>query len=89
MLTLMLLFATIMKVEGNAEWRESPFRIHSFDCTTPGVINKLHLPDNCFIPKEELPEKLTVPQPAWILGEEYVHEISDVVCSTTISCFWG
>jgi len=36
-----------------------------------------------------LPEKLAVAQPAWILGEEYVHELSGVVCSTTISRFWG
>ena len=36
-----------------------------------------------------MPEKLTVPQPAWILGEEYVHEISGVVCSATISRFRG
>ena len=78
-----------MKVEGNAEWRESPFLIQSYDCTIPGVINKLHLPESCFIPEKKLPEKLTVPQPAWILGEEYVHEISGVVCSATISRFRG
>ena len=89
MLTLMLLLATFMKVEGNDEWRESPFRVRAYDCTIPGVINKLHLPESCFIPEEKLREKLTVPQPAWILGEEYVHEISGVVCSATISRFRG
>ena len=89
MLTLVLLLMTFMKVEGNAEWRESPFLIQSYDCTIPGVINKLPLPESCFIPEKKLPEKLTVPQPAWILGEEYVHEISGVVCSATISRFRG
>ena len=34
------------------------------------MINKLHLLDICFIPKEKLPEKLAAVQPAWILGEE-------------------
>ena len=43
----------------------------------------------CFIPKEKLSEKLAAMQPAWILGEEYVHELSGVVCSTTISRFRG
>ena len=53
------------------------------------MINKLHLPDMCFIPKEKLPEKLAAAQPARILGEEYVHELSGVVCSATISRFRG
>ena len=29
MLTLMLLLASVMKVEGNSDWRESPFNIQS------------------------------------------------------------
>ena len=53
------------------------------------MINKLYLPDECFIPKEKLPEKLTVAQDGWVLGEEYIHELSSVVCSATISRFWG
>ena len=53
------------------------------------MINKLHLPDECFIPKKKVPEKLTGAQEAWILKEEYVHELSGVVCSATISRFWG
>ena len=87
MITLMLLLASILKVEGNSDWQESVFKIQLFDCTTLAMINKLHLPDMCFIPKEKLPEKLAVAQPAWILGEEYVHELSGVVCSATISRF--
>ena len=39
MITLMLLLASIMKVEGNSDWSESPFSIQSFDCTTPAMIN--------------------------------------------------
>ena len=89
MITLMVLLASILKVEGNSDWRESAFQIQSFDCTTPAMINKLHLPDECFILKEKLPEKLAVAQPVWILGEEYVHELSGVVCSSTISRFRG
>ena len=53
MITLMLLLASILKVEGNSDWRESVFQIQSFHCTTPAMINKLHLPDECFIPKEK------------------------------------
>ena len=89
MITLMLLLASILKVEGNSDWRESPFHIQSYDCITPAMINMLHLPDECFIPKDKLPEKLAVAQPAWILGEEYIHELSGVVCSATISPFRG
>ena len=36
-----------------------------------------------------MPEKLAVSQDAWILGEEYVHELSSVVCTATISSFKG
>ena len=57
--------------------------------TTENATNKLHLPEECFIPKEKVPEKLTVAENDWILGEEYVHELSGVVCSATISCFRG
>ena len=89
MITLMLLLASIMKVEGNSDWSESLFSIQSFDCTTPAMINKLRLPDECFIPKEKLPKKLAVSKLAWILGEKYVQELSCVVCSATISCFRG
>jgi len=53
------------------------------------MINKLHLPDVCFIPEKKWPEKLAPTRPAWILGEEYVHELSGVVCSATISRFRG
>ena len=69
MITLVLLLASILKVEGNSDWRESVFKIHSFDCTTPTMINELHLPDECFIPRESLTEKLALAQPAWIHGE--------------------
>ena len=89
MLMLILLLASITKVEGNSDWQESPFNIQSFDCSTPAMINKLHLPEECFIPKEKMPEKLTVACEAWILGEKYVHELSGVVCSATISSFRG
>ena len=34
-------------------------------------------------------EELAAAQPAWILGEEYIHELSGVVCSATISRFRG
>ena len=78
MITLMLFMASILKVEGSSDCRESAFN-------TPAMINKLHLPDICFIPEKKLPEKLAAAEPAWILGEEYVHELSCVVCSATIS----
>ena len=89
MIMLMLLLASILKVEGNSDWCESAFKIQSLDCSTPTMINKLHLPDHCFIPTKKLTEKLALAQPARILGEEYVHELSGVVCSTTISRFRG
>ena len=53
------------------------------------MINKLHLPEVCFIPEKKLAEELNAAQPAWILREEYVHELSGVVCSATISRFRG
>ena len=87
MITLMLFITSICTVEGNSDWRESAFKIQAFDCNTPKMINKLHLPDVCFIPEKKLPEKLAAARPAWILGEEYVHELSGVVCSATISRF--
>ena len=89
MITLMLYISSIWKVEGNSDWWESAFKIRSFDCNTPVMINKLHLLEVCFIPEKKLPEKLAAAQPAWILGEEYVHELSGVVCSATISRFRG
>ena len=89
MLTLMLLITSIWRVEGNTDWRESAFKIQAFDCSTPVTINRLHLPEVCFIPEDRLTETLAVAQPAWILGEEYVHELSGVVCSATISRFRG
>ena len=91
MITLMLLLTSVWKVDGSTveDWRESVFKIHSFDCSTPTMINKLHLPEVCFIPEKKLAEELAAGQPAWILGEEYVHELSGVVCSAKISRFRG
>ena len=89
MFTLILLLTSVMKVEGNTDWRESPFSMQAFDCTTPTMINKMHLPKDCFIPRKKMPEKLAVSKDAWILGEEYVHELSSVVCTATISRFKG
>ena len=89
MITMMLLITSIWRVEGNSDWRESAFKIQSFDCNTPEMINKLLLPEVCFILEKKLAEKLAAAQPAWILGEEYVHELSGVVCSATISRFRG
>ena len=69
----MLLLASIMKVEGNLDWRESTFSMQTFDCATPMMINKLHLPEDYFIPKKKVPEKLMVAKEAWILeGEEHI-----------------
>jgi hypothetical protein len=34
------------------------------------MINKLHLPDVCFIPEKKWPEKLAAARPAWILEIE-------------------
>ena len=78
MITLMLLLDSILKVEGNSDWRELAFKIQSLDCSTPAMINKLHLPDHCFIPTEKLPEMLAVAQPTWILGEEYVQPCNEL-----------
>ena len=44
MITLMLLLASTLKVEGNSDWRESVFKIQSFYCSTPAMIYKSHLP---------------------------------------------
>ena len=82
----MLLFASVMKTERSMDWREPPFSMNVFDCTTPTMINKFHLPEDCSIPKKE---KQAGMRDAWILGEEYVHEFSGVVCTATISCFRG
>ena len=89
MITLMLFMASILKVEGSSDWRGSAFKIQSFDCNTPVMINKLHLPDMGFIPDKKLPEKLAKAQQAWIPGDEYVQELSGVVCSATISTPWS
>ena len=77
MITLLLL-TSVWKVDGNTveDCRESAFKIHSFDCSTPTMINRLHLPEVCFIPEKKLAEELAAAQPAWILGEEYIHELS-------------
>ena len=42
MISMMLLLASILKVEGNSDWWESAFQSQSFDCTTPAMINQLH-----------------------------------------------
>ena len=42
MITMMLLLASILKVEGNSDWRESAFQSQSFDCNTPVMIDQLH-----------------------------------------------
>ena len=89
MLTLMLFISSVCSVGGNSDWRELAFKIRAFDCNAPTMINKLHLPDVCFIPEKKWPEKLAEAKPAWILGEEYVHELPGVVCSATISRFRG
>ncbi len=73
----------------NLNWRESPFKLQVFDCSKPSAINTFHLPEDCFIPKEEVKKKPAPVKEAWILGEEYVHEFSGVVCTTTISRFRG
>ena len=85
MITLMLFMASSLKVEGSSDWRGSAFKTQSFDCNTPAMINKLHLPDIGSIPEKKLPEKLAAAEPARILGDEYVQELSGVVCSATIS----
>ena len=85
MITLMLFMASSLKVEGSSDWQGSAFKTQSFDCNTPAMINKLHLPDIGFILEKKLPEKLAAAQPAWILRDEYVQELSGVVCSATIS----
>ena len=56
MITVMLLLTSVWKVDGNpvGDWWESAFKIHSFDCSTPTMINKLHLPEVCFIPEKKL-----------------------------------
>jgi len=69
MLTLILLLTSAMKVEGNMDWRESLFSTQAFDCTTPTMINKMHLPEDCFSPKK-MPKNLAVSWGAWILGED-------------------
>ena len=66
MITLMLFITSICTVEGNSGWRESAFKIQAFDCNTPTMINKLHLPDVCFIP-ENL--KYLEPQNACVLRD--------------------
>ena len=66
MITLMLLITSIWRVEGNSDWRESAFKIQSFDCNTPAMINKLHLPEVCFIPEKKLAEELAAAQSGWI-----------------------
>ena len=38
----MLLLASMLKVEGNSDWRESALQSQSFDCTTLAIINQLH-----------------------------------------------
>ena len=70
MITLMLLIMSICTVEGNSDWRESALNIRAFDCNPPTMINKLHLPDVCFIPEKKWPEKLAAARPAWILEIE-------------------
>ena len=52
MITMMLLITWIWRVEGSSDWQESAFKIQSFDCNTLEMINKLHLPEVCFIPEE-------------------------------------
>ena len=83
MITLMLLLTSVWKVDGSTgeDWRESVFKINSFDCSTPTTINQLHLPEVCFIPEKKLTVEVAPAQPAWVLGEEYVPEFSGVVCS--------
>ena len=94
MITLMLLLTLVWKVEGNTveDWRESAFKIHSFDCSTPTMINKLHLSEVCFIPEKKLAEELAAAQPAWILGKEYIHEqypvFKDIVELTRTGSSW-
>ena len=78
-----------MGADENLNWRESPFKQRVFDCSTPSAINQFHLPEDCFIPRKEAEKKPAQVKGAWILGEEYVHEFSSVVCTATTSHFRG
>ena len=72
MITLMLLLTSVWKVNGNTveDWRDSAFKIHPFDYSIPTMINKLYLPEVCFVTEKKLAEELATAQPAWIL--EYI-----------------
>ena len=69
MITLMLLLMSVWKVDGNTveDWRDSAFKIHPFDYSIPTMINKLYLPEVCFVTEKKLAEELATAQPAWIL----------------------
>ena len=69
MITLMLLLTSVWKVDGNTveDWRDSAFKIHPFDYSIPTMINKLYLPEVCFVAEKKLAEELAAAQPAWIL----------------------
>ena len=66
------------------DWRESPFSMNAFECTMPTMINKCHLPEDCFIPTKKTEEKQARTCDAWILGEEYVHDRRYDICSISI-----
>ena len=53
MLTLILLLDLVMKAEGIMDWRESPFSMQAFDCTTPHDDQQAAPARGLFHPEEE------------------------------------
>ena len=85
---LLMLVSSVLSEEVNRNWKETVHHLDTFDCSIPMSLKKYSLPPNCIFPETKVQE-VSVPEtvPGYIIGEEYVHVISGVVCAATKSCF--
>ena len=83
-----MLVSSVLSEEVNRNWKETVHHLDTFDCSIPMSLKKYSLPPNCIFPETKVQE-VSVPEtvPGYIIGEEYVHVISGVVCAATKSCF--
>ena len=88
MLMFILLFTSIFGAETGQDWCETKHELEVYDCSVSLSLHQYSVPEECLFPEQE-EEAQVYGVPGWVLGEEYVHAISSVVCAATISHFRG
>ena len=51
---LFLIFTSILGAEGSGEWRESPFKMNVYNCSTLNILHRSHLPEEYFFPSKKI-----------------------------------